>query len=171
MGSLIPRKNPGFLAELLADLALRLADLHLVQVGGGWTAQDRQRFEHSGLASRVHQLGNLSRTELAQVYRRASLVLLPSLAEGFGFPMIEALACGAVVLASDLPALGQVGGEAVVYRSTDDRGAWFAVALDLLHGRCTQPLGVRLSWSQRYGWARHAEIIIEAYRRRAAHGV
>jgi glycosyltransferase involved in cell wall biosynthesis len=49
------------------------------------------------------------------MYRRAALVLQPSSAEGFGLPVAEALACGAVVLASDLEVLREVAGEAAAY--------------------------------------------------------
>lgn len=66
----------------------------------------------------------LSRQELADVYRRASVVLLPSDAEGFGLPVIEAMACGTPVLASDLPVLREVGGDAATYAPVGDVEAW-----------------------------------------------
>ena len=53
------------------------------------------------------------RATLAAIYRRASLVLVPSEAEGFGLPVAEALACGVPLLASDIPVLREVGGDAV----------------------------------------------------------
>ena len=54
----------------------------------------------------------VDRATLAAVYRRAALALLPSEREGFGLPLVEALACGTPVVASDIPVLREVGGDA-----------------------------------------------------------
>ena len=78
------------------------------------------------------------RATLAAVYRRAALALQPSEAEGFGLPVAEAMACGTPVLASDLPVLREVGGEAAVYRPVADVPAWSEAALNLLAERQAQ---------------------------------
>ena len=168
VGTLIPRKNPAFLLELFTALAQTMPDLELVQVGGDFTAAQRTLLEARGLLPRVSQLRDLSRAQLAQIYRRSALVLLPSLAEGFGFPAIEALACGAVVLASDLPSLRQVGGNAVVFRPTGSLVDWTETALRLLAGEDRPDRQARLNQSRRYSWTQHAQIIVEAYRRQIA---
>ena len=64
----------------------------------------------------------LDRATLAAVYRRSALVLLPSEREGFGLPVLEALACGTPVVASDIDALREVGGDAVRYCPAEDVG-------------------------------------------------
>jgi glycosyltransferase involved in cell wall biosynthesis len=111
-------------------------------------------------------LCGLRRAGIAELYRRASLVLLPSEAEGFCLPVIEALACGAVVLASDLPVLREVGGEAAVYCPVGDVPAWVAEAGRLLEHPSDCPAReARLARAAEFTWASHARIVFAAYRR------
>ncbi len=70
------------------------------------------------------QLPFLERPQLAALYRRASVVVLPSDREGFGLPVVEAMACGTPVIASDIPALREVGGAAALYCPPGDVGQW-----------------------------------------------
>jgi glycosyltransferase involved in cell wall biosynthesis len=117
----------------------------------------------------VQQCRDLSRAELASLYRQASLVLLTSEAEGFGLPAIEALGCGAIVLASDIPAFREVAGDAAEYLPLDDISAW----IDAVHRLLTDPalapaLPQRRQQAQRYSWPAHAQIIAETYLRLAA---
>ena len=105
-------------------------------------------------------------SELAEVYRRAAVVLIPSGAEGFGLPVIEALACGAAVVASDIPALREAGGPAAVYVPVGDVGAWSdAVAKLLADPAAAPPRCARLAWAGRFTWTAHAETIARAYHR------
>ena len=83
----------------------------------------------------------LTRAELAEVYRRAAVVLVPSEAEGFGLPVIEALACGAAVVASDIPALREAGGPAAVYAPVGDVGAWADAVAKVLADPAAAPPG------------------------------
>ena len=109
-------------------------DLRLVKLSGEWTASaQRDRIDRFGLASgEITQVSGLARAELAKVYRRATVALMPSDAEGFGLPVIEALACGAAVVASDIPALREAGGSAAVYAPVGDVGAWSDAVAKLL---------------------------------------
>src|SRR5204863_273063 len=68
-----------------------------------------------GLADHLVCLDDVDEPTLAALYRRAAIVLQPSEREGFGLPLIEAMACGTPVVASDLAALREVGGDAVRY--------------------------------------------------------
>jgi glycosyltransferase involved in cell wall biosynthesis len=93
-------------------------------------------------------------------------VLLPSEAEGFGLPLIEALACGASVVASDIPVLREVGAEAVTYCPVGDVLAWAEQVTRLLADPVTAPpREVRLSRAARFTWAAHVRTIAEAYLR------
>src|SRR6202022_4522805 len=87
----------------------------LLRVGGPFTAQQARQAESLQISGKVRILPFLDRDILAAVYRRAALLLLPSDAEGFGLPLLEALACGCPVVASDLPVLAEIGASAVTY--------------------------------------------------------
>jgi glycosyltransferase involved in cell wall biosynthesis len=164
VGSSIPRKRIDVLLDVFAGVRERNPDLLLVQVGGNWTGDQRTRIERLGLAPSLLQLRGLDRTALAALYRRATLVLLPSEAEGFGLPVIEALACGSVVLASDIPVLREVGGGAAVYCPVADIPAWVEAACRLLERPEAAPArAVRLAHSRRYSWSAQAETIVTAY--------
>jgi glycosyltransferase involved in cell wall biosynthesis len=110
------------------------------------------------------QVRGLSRTEIAELYRGAAAVLQTSEAEGFGLPVVEGLACGAVVVASDIPVLREVGGEAVVYCPVGDVGRWVEVVRGILSGGAVPALETRLARAAKFSWAEHARVVAGAYR-------
>jgi glycosyltransferase involved in cell wall biosynthesis len=170
VGSCIPRKRVDVVLEVVAAVRAVVPRLRFVQVGGTWTAEHQKLIRRHGLSAAVQQLRGLDRSALAMLYRRAALVLQPSAAEGFGIPVIEALACGAIVVASDIPVLREVGGEAVVYCPVGDVTAW----ADTVRGLLTSPqrapsLSSRLNRAGEYSWQNHARIIADAYRRLLGH--
>ncbi len=113
---------------------------------------------------------------LAALYRRAALVLLPSEREGFGLPVVEALACGTPIIASDLPVLREVGGTAAEYCPSATPGEWSARVLALLDERTAEPA----RWAARrdagiaraalFSWARCADDMQAIYARVADGG-
>jgi glycosyltransferase involved in cell wall biosynthesis len=166
VGSCIPRKRVDVLLEIFARLRSRVPDLQLVQIGGEWTPAQRQQLSHYRLEAAVTQARGLTREQLARWYRRAAFVLQPSEAEGFGIPVLEALACGAVVVASDLPALREVGGSAVVYCPVGDVPAWEETLCHLFtHPEAAPSRDGRLRQAACYSWEKHARTIISAYKR------
>jgi glycosyltransferase involved in cell wall biosynthesis len=164
VGSCIPRKNTAFLLRLLARLRRGRPDLRLLQVGGTWPEDQRALLVDLRLQDAVLQLRDVPRSELAAIYRQAEAVILPSHAEGFGLPVIEALACGTSVVATDLPVFREVGGDAVEYAAGGDLDVWMQALNRLLlldaatvRARCARR-------AARYSWHEHARRIIEAYR-------
>jgi glycosyltransferase involved in cell wall biosynthesis len=167
VGSVVPRKNASFLLRLTAELRLLLPDLKLLQVGGKWQPEHLELIGQLGLESAVEQVRNIPRAELASHYRRASVVLMPSRAEGFGIPVAEALACGAIVVASDLDVLREVGGDAVIYCPVDALSDWRQRVFEVLTSDAAPARELRLQRAGRYSWRRHAEIIIDRYSSRS----
>jgi glycosyltransferase involved in cell wall biosynthesis len=163
VGSCIPRKNTGFLLHLLARLRRARPDLHLIQVGGHWPEDQRRSITELGLDGAVHQLRDVSRLELAALYRNAEAVLLPSRSEGFGLPLLEGLACAAKVVATDLRVFREVGGDAAEYARQDDLEDW-AHALVQWASRPPAAHAERCArQAARYSWNEHARRIVLAY--------
>jgi hypothetical protein len=118
VGTLEPRKNHGVLLEAFDRVQADHPDVHLVVVGReGWRVEDVATRLRDRAASdpRVHWLQAATDAELEALYQGAFAVVAPSLSEGFGLPVAEALARGRVVLSSSGGALREAGGEAAEY--------------------------------------------------------
>jgi glycosyltransferase involved in cell wall biosynthesis len=166
VGSCIPRKRIDVLLAVFAAARARGRDVRLVQVGGEWTADQRAQIARLGVGPAVHQARGLGRPALAALYRRAALVLQPSAAEGFGLPVVEALACGATVVASDLAVLREVAGTAAIFCPVGDVPAWADTVQRLLDQPETAPgQAMRREQAGRYSWPAHARTIADAYLR------
>lgn len=124
VGSTIARKRIEDLLEILREVAQQRPQVRLIRVGGKLTAAQEARAESLGVRHLIFPAPFLSREQLRAVYERAALVLLPSSYEGFGLPLAEALASSAVVLASDLPVLREVGGQGAYFQPAGAVGPW-----------------------------------------------
>lgn len=170
VGSTIPRKRIDILLRILADVRRHWPQTKLLRVGGAFTREQTELIHELRLQSAVTVLPRLSRETLAAVYRRAALVLQPSEAEGFGLPVAEAMACGTPVVASNLPALREVGGAAARYCPVGDVPAWSNTVATLLSLHRNE----RDTWrtwqfeseqhARQFQWERHAEKTMALYR-------
>jgi glycosyltransferase involved in cell wall biosynthesis len=171
VGSTIPRKRIDVLLEIFARVRTEIGPgARLLRVGGEFTAAQKTQCRQLGLQSEIVELPFLSPRELAAVYRRADLVLVPSEAEGFGLPVIEALACGTPVLASDLAVLTEVGGAAATYARVAAVEDWVENIRLLLQERSQDPA----AWMARrdrgreqaakFSWRETARQTYEIYR-------
>ncbi len=139
VGSNVPRKRLDVLLQVLALLRPEFPLLRLIRVGGPFTEDQADFVTRHKLAEAIVVLPYLEREVLAAVYRRATLVLQPSEKEGFGLPVIEAMACGTPVVASDIAALREAGGEACVYCPVGDVQAWVSAISELLQEGSQHP--------------------------------
>lgn len=123
VGSLEPRKN---LAGVMAAFELLppdlRSDLQLVVVSsGGWHERGaRARLDAMVGAKRAQIVGDLAACDLAAIYNGAEALVYPSLAEGFGLPVAEAMACGTPVVTSNRSSLKEVSGDAAVLVDPDE---------------------------------------------------
>ncbi|MBI4402678.1 MAG: glycosyltransferase family 4 protein [Deltaproteobacteria bacterium] len=109
------RKNVAVLAQAFAALKPSVCRDHcLAMVGDGSNVPQSVVQAFSGLSD-VHWLGFVSDAELISLYKGATCVVVPSLGEGFGLPLLEAMACGCPVLSSNAGSLPEIGGQAVAY--------------------------------------------------------
>ena len=171
VGSGIPRKRIDVLFEVFARLRSKRPNLRLVQRGAALSPEQRAHAAALGIETALLQPPKLSRRALAGLYRRAAVVLVPSEAEGFGIPVIEALSCGVVVVASDVPALREVGGDAVILVPVGDVAAWvLAVEGVLSHSSAVPTLARRRRRAGAFTWEHHASTILDAYATLACKG-
>jgi alpha-1,3-rhamnosyl/mannosyltransferase len=127
VGTVEPRKNvPTLLAAWRLLRSRGIDPPPLVLCGGwGWKAEAvRQEIEAAAREGWAVHLGYVGPGELAALYAGAALVALPSFYEGFGLPAIEALQAGAPLVASDLPVLREVAGEAALYAPPNRPDLW-----------------------------------------------
>ena len=168
VGSCIPRKRIDVLLDVVAAVRQVIPNICLVKVGGNWSPMQLGQIVRLRLESAIVHPRDLTRLELAEVYRRAAGVLVPSEAEGFGLPVIEALACGTAVVAADIPALREAGGPAVTYAPVGDVDVWTAAVLSMLaHESSSSRQASRLAWANRFSWFAQVQTIGRAYHRLA----
>jgi glycosyltransferase involved in cell wall biosynthesis len=92
----------------------------LLRVGETLSEEHRRLADHLHIATQVHEMGSMSTEGLAELYRAADVLLFPSRYEGFGLPVLEAMASGLPVVASNVASLPEVAGEAALLLSPDD---------------------------------------------------
>jgi glycosyltransferase involved in cell wall biosynthesis len=117
LGTLEPRKDVGTLVAACERLwTKRRARPDLVLAGGaGWKSLPLyRRIARSSFRDKIHVAGYATRSTAVDLYRAAEAFVYPSLAEGFGLPVAEAMACGTPVVASDIESLREVAGNAAI---------------------------------------------------------
>ncbi len=171
VGTLEPRKNLPRLVAAYRELDGELRRAHpLVVVGAvGWQTGETLEALRS-LGADCVMLGHVSDAALAELYRRCAVFCYPSLGEGFGLPVLEAMAAGAAVLTSSTSSLPEVGGEAVAYADPYDVREISGQLESLLRSpeRRAQLGVLARERAEEFSWERFAEITLEALERTVA---
>jgi glycosyltransferase involved in cell wall biosynthesis len=166
VGSCIPRKRVDVALRVFESVRARHAGLRFVQVGGEWSTAEDALISQLGVRDLVLQLPRQDQRTIASLYRHAAVVVMPSEAEGFGLPVIEALACGSAVVASDIPVFREIGGDAVVYAQLADIADWAATVNKVLARPAPgTDRDARLRHAARFSWKTHGDTIAAAYAR------
>jgi glycosyltransferase involved in cell wall biosynthesis len=165
VGTVQPRKNYVRLVEALEQLDVR--DVHLVIVGGtGWLYQDLyERIEALGLQARVHLTGYVDDADLPALYNLAQVVAQPSLYEGFGIPILEAMACGIPVVSANNSSLPEAaGGAALLVDAEKSEALADALARALTDAQLREALVERgFAQARQFTWQRAAKTLHAVY--------
>jgi glycosyltransferase involved in cell wall biosynthesis len=165
VGSGHPRKNLQGVVEAFSEVSR--PDLSLAIVGAA--ERDRQALaaiEASPARERIVRLGHVPEEALPPIYSAAEVFCFPSLYEGFGLPVLEAMACGTPVVCSNTSSLPEVGGEVAVFIDPREPGALAAAVAELLASdERRTALGARgIEHTRGFRWERTARLTVEAYR-------
>ena len=173
LSRLEPRKNFVRLIEAFAQARLAAKLPHRLVIGGGkgWLYEEIfRRVGELDLLAHVHFTGFVVDADLPALYSAAAFFVYPSLYEGFGLPIVEALACGASVLAADNSCLPEAGGAGALYVKAEDVGSIAAgiVRLATDDALCAQLRSAGQAHAAHFTWERSARQLLDAYARTLA---
>jgi glycosyltransferase involved in cell wall biosynthesis len=169
VGSTVPRKRIDTLLHAVAELGRQIPQIHLLRVGGPFTVEQEQLARELELEHHISVLPPLDDRLLAAAYRCAALVVIPSEREGFGLPIVEAMACGTAVVASDLASLREVGGAVTQFCTTGDPESYAREAIALLRARAENPSewatrrARGIAWARQFTWRQFADRLADIY--------
>lgn len=166
-GKINPRKNVLGTLQALRSIENEIPH-HLILVGGADWDTERAKAEVQGgsLEARTHFLGKVSDLHLRGLYQSADLFAYPSFYEGFGLPIVEAMASGCPVLTGDTSSLPEVAGDAALLVDPHDPAA---IAQGMLRVLCDKAEGQRLREAglvrvRQFTWQNCAMGVASAYR-------
>lgn len=169
VGAIHPRKNLGTLLQAV-DVLRRQGYPHRLVVVGPWGWQYHavlRLWRRLSLEDRVRFLGYVPRSDLVALYNAATALVYPSLYEGFGLPVVEAMACGTPVAASRIPALQEVGGPAVYWVEPRDVSGWAEAMARLADDGDLRDDLRAAGWARasQFSWERTAAELVRLYKR------
>ena len=175
VGAIEPRKNLRRLMEAFHAARREGIPHELVCVGPyGWSSRDLyQRIDELGLRHVVHFTGYLPSADLPVIYNLAELFVFPSIYEGFGLPVIEAMACGTPVITANSSSLAEIAAGVAETIDPHDTEALTSAIVRLAHDRARREELARhgLARAQEFSWARSAKEMLALYGRAAGVGV
>lgn len=167
VSTLQPRKNYQMLIRAFQPIAQKHPHNLIIAGGKGWMYEQMiAEVADQNLAGRVHFVGYAEDVDLPALYSDATLFVFPSLYEGFGLPLLEAMACGVPVLASNASCLPEVAGEAAELRSPHDQSAWTQAIEYLLLDttRRMEMVAAGFLQARHFTWKKAAHQLVDIYR-------
>ncbi|MBK8988591.1 MAG: glycosyltransferase family 4 protein [Chloroflexi bacterium] len=171
VGTVQPRKNYQMLIRAFAPVAAEWPHNLVIAGGKGWLYDDMlAEVARQGLNGRVRFTGFVADEDLPALYSGATLFLFPSLYEGFGLPLLEAMQCGVPVVTSDASSLPEVvggkgNGETAVLLSPHDSSAWTQAMQTLLADPARRARLVAAGYRQarQFTWRKAAAQLLNLY--------
>jgi glycosyltransferase involved in cell wall biosynthesis len=167
VGNIKPHKNFTLLVHAMRAIVEHDPNVTLVCVGERFSNNQtiHAEIQELGLASCIREVGFLSRRDLVAAYSGASVHVLPSDHEGFGLPVLEAMACGAPVVVSDSGALPEVAGDAAILFRAGSRQSLECALLNVLSNpaRRTDLIVKGKANVSRFSWEKTAQHTLEVY--------
>lgn len=165
IGSTHQRKNILTILNVVRSIANRGIPVRLWKIGDDFTSAQKQFILSNNLESKITLLGNRDRTDLIRFYNATDVLLAPSLYEGFGLTVLEAMACGTPVITSNVSSLPEVVGEAAILVDPMDTET---IVRNILHLR--QDLSFQKNFIERgfnrsaeFTWRKNAEQLEKIY--------
>lgn len=170
VGTIEPRKNLLTLVRAFDQILRHPTErLQLVIAGGeGWLSDELHQFvTRANFGDRLRMTGYLNDEDLRALYSSCKAFVYPSLYEGFGLPPLEAMACGAPVIASRIPSLSEVLGNNAQFVDPHDEIALATAVKEMIANECERSrlsaLGIQ--HAAKFSWPRTAELTQEVYER------
>jgi glycosyltransferase involved in cell wall biosynthesis len=168
VGLISSRKNLVRAVEAFSRIAADDASIHFVLAGGNAHGFDDigHAIASSEARDRIRLFGYVDDADLPALYGAARALVFPGLAEGFGMPMLEAMACGTPVLAADRPVTHEVVGDAALLANGEDEGSLAEAMASILGDEelRTRLVEHGLARAARFSWANAAEATLAVYR-------
>ncbi len=160
-----PRKNVLTILKLLKELRDKILPIHFWKAGADFTVEQKKFIETHRLENCITYLGQPDQHTLLQIYNAADVLLSPSFYEGFGITILEAMACGTVVITSNVTSLPEVAGDAAILVEPNDIHAMLQAVYRIVEDKCYRESLVKrgLVRAKLFTWERSAEQIAEIY--------
>lgn len=167
VGTLNPRKNIGFLIDVFSQVVKKMPNYKLAITGKkGWYYDGIiRKVKNLKLEKNVVFVGYIAEEDKVALYAGAKLLAFPSLYEGFGLPILEAMSCGVPVISSDRSSMPELVGDAGVLLAPDDEKGWVVSMLKILQSEKYQKTLAAKSLQQvkKFNWDITAKKTIEVY--------
>ena len=167
VGTVQPRKNYELLVRAFRSVAERLPHSLVIAGGRGWLGEGLPaEIDRQGLGERVRLTGYIDDEDLPALYSAADLLAFPSLYEGFGLPLLEAMACGTPVITSDASSLPEVAADgSAVLLSPHDEAAWASALIDALTDELARQRLIEAGFAraQQFTWGAAARQLVDLY--------
>jgi glycosyltransferase involved in cell wall biosynthesis len=165
VGSNHPRKNLCTILQTISHLKDKKLPIHFLKAGSDFTEEQKKYIEEDGLADYISYIGKPDKQSLVEIYNAADILIAPSLHEGFGITILEAMACGTPVITSNTSALPEVAGNAGVLVEPQDSQA-IADAVCQLHANpnYNQELVEKgIARAKLFTWQKTGQLLAEVY--------